>query len=323
MKISIIIPVYNTGAYLKRCIDSILKQTHENLDIIIVDDGSFQETSDICDSLADLDSRIRVFHKMNEGVSVARNFGLAQAIGDYIGFVDSDDWIKPDMYESMLLKLLQNNVDVVYCDAFTVYNTSRCDLDTFVHLSISQQLDSQNVTPSILFEIAGSVWRGLYKRTLLDGVKFPVCLKFSEDRYFNLQVLSKAKHIYYLKEAYYYRYMRVDSCVNSYHQDALQVTCNGFNLMANFVERFWGDAYSDEYRRNQMLAFIGLLYRSLHCGKGFLGRYNEFKRIACATDIHNLISKYGSSDLRLKMVKKKCYFPLFLLIVTHSKIKNY
>ena len=100
--ISIIIPVYNTGKYLSRCLDSILSQSHKELDIIIVDDGSQFETADICDTIASSDSRVRVFHKQNEGVSVARNYGLSQAVGDYIGFVDSDDWIALDMFEKLL-----------------------------------------------------------------------------------------------------------------------------------------------------------------------------------------------------------------------------
>ena len=321
--ISIIIPVYNTGTYLIRCVDSIIHQTYKDLEIIIVDDGSRTETYNICDTLATRDSRVRVFHKKNEGVSVARNFGLSKSKGDYIGFVDSDDWINPYMYEKLLNNLTESCADVVYCDALTIWDNGEEESDTFANLHNSGELKDIDVTPSILYEIAGSVCRGLYRRELLEGIDFPVGLKFSEDRFFNLQVLSNAKLIYYLKEPFYYRYMREDSCVNSYHQDAVQVTCKGFSLMADYAKRFWGEEYSEEYERKQMVTFIGLLYSSLHCGKGFWGKYQEFKKIASTLKLHSLIKKYGAFDVRLKLIKMKFYFPLFLLISLHAKIRKY
>ena len=237
-KISIIIPVYNTGKYLNRCIDSIICQTYKDLDIIIVDDGSLSETSDICDSIAEADSRIRVFHKQNEGVSVARNYGLSYAKGDYVGFVDSDDWIAPNMYERLLVQLTQNKVDIVYCDALTIWDNGNELLDTFENILQSQNLKRSDITPPMLFEMAGSVCRGLYRRDVLENLHFPVGLKFSEDRFFNLQALSKCDSIYYLKEAFYYRYMRADSCANSFHYDAVRVTCDGVDFMTEYVGKF-------------------------------------------------------------------------------------
>lgn len=322
-KISIIIPVYNTGKYLERCIDSIKHQTHKNLDIIIVDDGSQSETADICDTIASSDSRIRVFHKQNEGVSVARNYGLVQAVGDYIGFVDSDDWIALDMFERLLSQIIQHDADIVYCDALTVWDNGKEEPDTFACIHHSQGINCSAITPSMLFEMAGSVWRGLYRREVLEGVQFPVGLKFSEDRYFNLQVLSKCNSIYYLKEAFYYRYMRADSCVNSFHPDAVEVTCKGFDLMAECAEKHWGKEFYDEYRRKQLASFSGMLYGALHCGKGFWDCYPEMKAIASTPILHELIGQYGTADKRLQLAYHKCYFLLFILVYIHGSIKHY
>lgn len=322
-KISVIIPVFNTGHYLKRCIDSIIHQTYTNLEIIIVDDGSQKETAEICDELAKGDARIRVFHKENEGVSVARNYGLSQAVGDYIGFVDSDDWIAPEMFERLQTQLIQNNVDIVYCDALTVWDNGNEEADTFVNIPCSHELEHKDITPSILFEIAGSVCRGLYRRNVLEGVEFPVGLKFSEDRYFNLQALSKSDKIYYLKEAFYYRYMRADSCVNSFHADAVQVTCKGFDLMVEYAGTHWGKDFYDEYRRKQLASFSGMLYSALHCGKGALGCYQVLKSIASTPILRELIKQYGTSDKRLLLAYYKCYFLLFVLIYIHGRIKHY
>ena len=120
-KISVIVPVYNTGQYLPRCIDSILSQTFTDFELLLIDDGSTDNSGMICDEYAAKDSRIRVFHKENGGVSSARNFGLAQASGEYIGWVDSDDWIEPNMYELLLCAIEREKADIAYCNFQSTY----------------------------------------------------------------------------------------------------------------------------------------------------------------------------------------------------------
>lgn len=113
--ISIIVPVYNTEKYLDRCIQSILAQTYTNFELLLIDDGSTDSSGAICDSYAEQDSRVRVFHKPNGGVSSARNMGLDNALGEWIIFCDSDDWIDAEMYEQMYNAAIQNKVDMVCC----------------------------------------------------------------------------------------------------------------------------------------------------------------------------------------------------------------
>ena len=113
--ISVIVPVYNVEKYLDRCMKSILQQTYHRLEIILVDDGSTDASAAMCDAYARRDSRIRVVHKQNGGLSDARNAGLELAAGDYIGYVDSDDWIEPDMYEYLLENALKYQADIAVC----------------------------------------------------------------------------------------------------------------------------------------------------------------------------------------------------------------
>ena len=113
--ISVIVPVYNVENYLPRCLDSIINQTYTNLEILLVDDGATDNSGKLCDEYAQKDNRIRVFHKENGGVSSARNMGLDNATGEYIAFVDSDDYIDKCMYEIMLNSSVQNNADIVVC----------------------------------------------------------------------------------------------------------------------------------------------------------------------------------------------------------------
>ncbi len=113
--ISVIVPVYNTGKYLNRCVDSILAQTYHDLEGILVDDGSTDQSPGLCDEYLRKDERIRVIHKSNGGLSDARNVGIDVASGEYIGFIDSDDYIVPDMYQKLYTRLTQEKADICIC----------------------------------------------------------------------------------------------------------------------------------------------------------------------------------------------------------------
>ena len=118
--ISVIIPVYNVEPYLRKCLDSVVNQTYRNLEILVIDDGSTDGSGAICDEYAS-DRRMRIFHTENRGLSCARNLGLDEAKGEWIGFVDSDDWIEPDMYEALLKKAEETGADIVECGVFREY----------------------------------------------------------------------------------------------------------------------------------------------------------------------------------------------------------
>ncbi len=113
--ISIIVPVYKDEPYLRQCVDSILNQTYRDIEVLLIDDGSPDRCGEICDEFAKKDQRIRVFHTENKGLSAARNLGLREAKGEYIGFVDSDDWIEPDMYEVLLKRMQETGADISVC----------------------------------------------------------------------------------------------------------------------------------------------------------------------------------------------------------------
>ena len=115
--VSIIIAIYNTESYLHRCIDSVINQTYKNLEIILIDDGSTDNSSAICDEYARRDPRIKCFHQENQGSALSRKFAITQSHGDFVLTVDSDDWIEMTMVEKMLFEAIDNSIDVVWCDA--------------------------------------------------------------------------------------------------------------------------------------------------------------------------------------------------------------
>ena len=174
-KISVIVPVYKVEPYLSRCLDSIINQTYRNLEIILVDDGSPDRCGEICDEYARQDSRIRVIHKANGGLSDARNHGIDVAIGDYIAFVDSDDYIATDMYEKMLARLELDNSDMVVCNYYRFDEGSAPPKDGYIQLP--DRVLTQDEAFDFYLQIGGdyvSAWNKLYKRTIFDDLRYPV-----------------------------------------------------------------------------------------------------------------------------------------------------
>lgn len=201
--ISVIVAAYNIEAYIERGIRSICAQTYRNLEIIVVDDGSVDETGCICDKLAAEDKRIRVIHKPNGGLADARNVGMAQSAGGYIGFVDGDDWIDPDMYERMLGALLEQQADVAVCRYRQVYknHTEDGSVDRAVLFEGQEALQCY-VEEREEYAIQNAAWNKLYRKEILDGMSFPTG-KWYEDIMFTTSGLARAKRCIYLDTAYY------------------------------------------------------------------------------------------------------------------------
>lgn len=322
--VSIVIPVYNTGNYLYKCVESLLLQTLRDIEIVIVDDGSHEDTAAICEELAARDSRIRVYHKPNEGVSKARNYALDRVTGKYIGFVDSDDWVDTTMYQTLVDTIEQQNADLVYCDATTTWDDGRSASDTFSTLSNSTILETKNLSPRTTCEIAGSAWRGLFKSSTLKkyNIRFPEDLKFSEDRIFNLLVLTHVSRIYYLKQSFYFRFMRKGSCVNSNHPDAASILLRSSFIMQQLAGAHWGEEHRKIYQRQLVTGFIGSLYRIIEHQKTSIARYQEFHKMASTHELHVTISILHLSDIRSRLIAHSHYRILYLLMKMHTFYKK-
>lgn len=173
--ISVIVPVYKVEAYLSRCVESILAQTYRNLEILLVDDGSPDDCGRICDDYAQRDPRIRVIHKVNGGLSSARNAGLDIASGQYIAFVDSDDWIEPEMYETMLALAIRESTPMVCAGRYDV--DSQTGGKTLGLCPAKTEVVAGEETARRIFLWEGmdsAAWDKLYRRDLFDGIRYPV-----------------------------------------------------------------------------------------------------------------------------------------------------
>jgi len=202
-RISVIVPVYNVEAYLNRCVDSILAQSYEQLEIILVDDGSTDRSPAICDAYVRQDERIRVIHKENGGLSDARNAGLQIATGEYIGFVDSDDWIEPDMYRDMYEAAVKYDAQVAVCRYAEVYKDRVVDgsQGDVLLLNRKEVLDIY-ICEHPQYKIYNSVWSKLFCREVIADLKFPMG-RNSEDIVFTTKAFCRLERCVYLDRAYY------------------------------------------------------------------------------------------------------------------------
>lgn len=215
-KISIIVPVYNVKNYIDRVINCLINQTYHNLEIILVDDGSTDGSSKLCDKYKKKDNRIKVIHQKNSGVSVARNVGLKHATGEYIGFVDSDDYISLNMYEELYNNLISTNSDISVCS----YLTFKDKLPNFNVEGNIKIFDTIDALKDIISDgvITNFLWNKLFKREIFENISFPEG-KIYEDLYVMPKLIDNASIICFDSKKLYAYYQRNDSYVNSYSLD--------------------------------------------------------------------------------------------------------
>lgn len=192
--ISVVVPVYNTEKYLHRCVDSILAQTFTDFELLLIDDGSQDESGNICDSYACLDSRVRVFHKTNGGVSSARNLGLDKARGEWVTFCDSDDWAFSSWLQNFINEF-ELGVELI-CQGFKKISMGKCDESAVLPVVDRESTLPINETIYYISEakMLGYVWNKIFKKDIIRRFKiiFDEDLKFREDEIF---VLEYAQHI--------------------------------------------------------------------------------------------------------------------------------
>lgn len=217
--LSVVVPVYNVEAYLHQCIGSIKNQTFKDLEIILINDGSTDSSGKICDEYSNLDSRIRVLHQENAGVSAARNSGIALASGDYITFVDSDDWLDANMYEEMWKVSESSLVDLVMCDFKNIKQNSTEIISSNIRKGFynKQQIIKELYPTLLVTENFGripivSIWNSFFKRKLFtdNNIRFDADLRYSEDYLFMADVVVHADSFFYLKGNYAYNYRQYE-----------------------------------------------------------------------------------------------------------------
>lgn len=288
--ISIIIPVYNVGSYLKECLESVINQTYKNLEIIIINDGSQDNSKEICYNYAKKDSRIKVINKKNEGVSAARNTGMELATGEYISFIDSDDYIDNDMIEFLLNNLLVHKADISSCSYYKVFSEKLVKgIGSDVELvldnidTVKETISKNNLFPS--------VWLKLFKKECIKDLRFDTSFKISEDYLFCFNAACNCKkYVHYGLPKYYY-IMRQSSALHSIKT----INVDSFKVSKLILEKV-----KYKYPKLQYYAEIKCIEESINILNSLKGLDN-IDAIKMKADCFNTLNNiHISSNLPLK-----------------------
>ncbi len=293
--ISIIVPVYKVEQYLDRCVESIVKQTYKNLEIILVDDGSPDKCPQMCDAWAEKDERVKVIHKQNGGLSDARNAGMAVATGDLMGFIDSDDYISEDMYQSLYENMVANDSDISACGVEMVWDDIKKS-DTLTtsgnHLLNNYEAMRATLTESFIKQ---PVWYKLYKTEQIKDIKFPVG-KYHEDIFWTYKAVAKANKVSVFDKICYFYVQRGDSIMgNAYSSNRLDVI-EATELRSKFIIENYPDLATLAQSR-----FIGIcIYHSQKLCVAKIKGYKVYFK-----DLHNRAKNIGNAWKKQSDLSKK------------------
>lgn len=235
--ISVIVPIYNVADYVKECIESLIKQTYSNLEIILVDDGAADDSGEICEKYAKLDQRIVVYHKKNGGLSDARNYGIDRARGDLIAFVDGDDWIHPQMYEIMVSVMEQEHANVVTCwfeqenreFADEIVNIKKLNIKILTGAEALSDIE----TPLVV------AWNKLYKKSIFEDIRYPIG-KLHEDEFIIHKIFWKCNRIAVIDKPLYFYTVREGSIVAQMIPKRVYDALEAFDERVTFaIEKNW------------------------------------------------------------------------------------
>lgn len=315
--ISVIIPVYEVEQFLDKCIKSVICQTYNNLEIILVDDGSLDRSGSICDKWAKQDFRIKVIHKENGGLSDARNVGLQIASGKYVSFIDSDDWISPKMFEILIEQFQENNFcDVSICKIKKVYTEndvieSEDKKNTFL-------ISGKEALKELIYDhMSQVVWNKLYRKSLIENIYFEVG-KYHEDEFWSYQVMGKARMVALTNYVGYFYRQRQGSIMGEKYSvrrlDAIEAKCR---------RQIYLESYYPEFTS---IGKINLLFSCLYHGQLSLRSINRSDRIIIHNYLHEIFRKYRLSKLEKNMISLK--HKIWLVGATYvftlvCRIRNY
>lgn len=307
--ISIIIPVYNGEGYLQKCIESIQKQTYSDIEIILINDGSTDNSGRICDEFTGKDKRIKVIHKKNEGVSIARNIGIQEAKGEYIGFVDCDDYLESAMYEKLLKSIVRNKADMAICN----YSNNE-------YFNLEKETLNQNELFDLILDkdkFRGYPWNKLYKSELLKNLNFNKSISLCEDLLFNCEYVTRCKKISIIDEKLYNYIKREGSAINTFRE-------KHFSVIKAYQEM---ERIYIKYSRNNLIKLQSAYLKQCTFLKyyNFIGNYDKKYKTIIAEESKRLIKEINGNKIPKKekiILDIYYYLPLLVGFVRELKYRR-
>lgn len=307
--VSIIIPVYNTAKYLHQALDSVINQTYSNLQIICINDGSTDNSLSILEKYASSDNRVQIITQKNAGLSAARNRGLSKVIGNYVMFLDSDDWLDLNTVEMARRQLIEKEVDIVLWGYKKEYSSKSIPVQVWnnEHMFTGATIKQLNVrligllgaelkNPALLDSL-GTAWGKLYKAHLfsVSNTKFTdtKIIGSAEDILFNIELFSYAKSAYFSNEIWHhYRKDNATSLTKTYKRELTTQWQNLFNRLQHLIERFHlGDSAYEALENRKALAIIGLGLNELEAEKSFTRQNIRIRALLATPWLSNALKR--------------------------------
>lgn len=313
--VSVIVPVYNVEKYLEKCVNSIINQTYKNLELILVDDGSKDNSSKICDELAKKDKRIIVIHQENQGVSSARNTGLDICKGSFVTFIDSDDYIEKEYLSIMIEKLYKNNADLVICG----YNQIM-SLNIEKHtVGFDTEISQKDFTKGLLTQKGyGMNACKLYKREIIGNIRFDKELTVGEDTYFILNISKNLKKCLCITEILYNYNVNSESIVRKYNKNYLDNYMKSSKKIKEFVINNFDNTELNKLTNNYIIFTLTLVIINYCCNK----ERNQGKIFKQAKEIRSICSIKEYKEA-LKNISIKDFSKLRQVMILLIKMKMF
>ena len=306
--VSIVVPVYCAEKYLKSTLDSILNQTYSEFELLLVDDGSSDSSGDICDSYAEKDSRIKVFHTPNSGASKARNFGVSQAKGTYLVFVDADDLLEPEFLITMIQQFTEPEIDLVLCGFERFYHDNLNDKIEYLLGKQPKEILASNRELCKLFTVPKtslsgvSVWGKMYKLDIIreNRIVFPEHISYEEDCCFNLQYYRHVRKSVTIRKSMYHYRQQIESLSKTYKTSTYDNLVNGYNERVKFAKELkMGDDTFKKLNSVFLVVIFNTFKKVVKSSMSARERRKEYRRILNFSETQNVINSCGLSKYRL------------------------
>lgn len=341
--ISVIVPIYNSEKYLSRTINSILNQSLKNIEIILVDDGSSDDSGRIADDFAARDPRVKVIHQKNQGVSMARNTGLIMSNGQYVAFVDSDDWVDEEMYKSLYDEAIKYCYDIIACNISFENNSQiiwKTEYPVKANVLLKRDEIKQEVCRRLLLgELFTSVNDKIYLKSFIEEnkIKFISDISLREDYFFNMDIFNYAKRLFFLPN-YYYHYSRdiPQSASRKYCKDAFELSLRLYECKKKYSE-LW-NINTEDIKHNISGSFLTEVQGSIKYifDKGntssMKNKVSTVVRIVNNSSVVNCFNEYDFGDLyksrgnleriMIKLIYKKSVILLCIISFFLSKVSK-
>lgn len=346
-KVTVVIPVYNTKKYLEKCVDSITGQTFQNIEILLIDDGSTDGSAELCDELGEKDDRIRVIHKQNGGAATARNLGIDVAKGEYIMFIDSDDWLDTEAIEMLVEHADENNVDVIRFGYVREFGDKKLvKRNTFLEERVYSEYECLNVCRQILgltgdelahpenMNYLASCAFNMYRTELLkeSGVKFIPLQEIGsfEDGLFNFCVFMYVKQFEFIDKPYYhYRKTNETSFTARYRYNYLNKQLILYERLKSEIKakNMW-KFFEEAYNNRIVLCTMEIAFNAMRNKESFYKRYKEIKGALMHERFKEAYNNFSLKYLRFKwkiyyfFIKYSMTLPTYMMTDIILKLKN-